>query len=205
MSAMIEQSSFICCCIADSMKKCRVFLQKSGKAFGVCCLIVLNYLSMTSAKLKDAARGYLYLRMPEDALAELARVPKRKPVDDEGGESLDLELLDLKLAAEMMAKNWNEAVTTSLLLCRRKPKKSRYFIHAAYCLHETGDTHKAKQILLSGPKELLEEPLFHYNMACYLAVLEKPDQAKHYLEKAIELDASLEQTALEDEDLEALH
>ena len=154
---------------------------------------------MTPSQFKEAARGYLFLNMPEDALAELAHID---PTSFEGAELQDMR--DLQLAAQMMCCRWNDAVSSSLRLCRQEPKNSRYFIHAAYCLHEIGDTMQAKQILLSGPKELLQEPLFHYNMACYLSVLEKPDQAKHYLERAITLDPELERTAEEDEDLEPL-
>ena len=141
----------------------------------------------------EAMRGYLFLEMPEDAIEELKFIPS-----DSMGHR---EVLDLKLASEMMAERWNEAIESAMELCRRFPRGSSYFIHAAYCLHEVGDTFQAKKVLLSGPKELLDEALFHYNMACYLAVLGNSIQAEHYLKTAIELDGALKKTALEDADL----
>lgn len=158
--------------------------------------IKISYLPMLPDKIKDAARGYLLLKMPIDALDELQRL---LPEDRQKSDTLDLYL-----AAQMMIEDWNAAADTGLRLCKLRPKQGRYFIHAAFCLHETGDTNQAKQILLSGPKELLDDPLFHYNMACYLAVLGNSNQAKHYLSKAIGLDTSLETTAGKDPDLQSV-
>ncbi len=148
---------------------------------------------MLSDKIKDAARGYLMLKMPKDALKELQNLPV---TERERSDSLDLHL-----AAQMMDEDWNKAADTGLRLCKSKPRQGHYFIHTAFCLHEIGDTNQAKQTLLSGPKELLDDPLFHYNMACYLAVLENLQQAQHYLTKAIQLDVSLKETASADPDL----
>jgi Flp pilus assembly protein TadD len=86
----------------------------------------------------------------------------------------------------------------------KEPKEARFFIHAAYCLHETGDTLAARDWLLRGPATLIEDPLFHYNIACYLAVLGDCKRAETHLERAFEMDASLRETAQEDTDLEAL-
>ena len=151
---------------------------------------------MLSDKIKDAARGYLMLKMPKDALTELQHLPV--------AERESLDSLDLYLAAQMMDEDWNTAADTGLRLCKSKPRKGHYFLHAAFCLHEIGDTNQAKQTLLSGPKELLDAPLFHYNMACYLAALENFQQAQHYLAKAIQLDASLRETASTDPDLKCI-
>ena len=145
---------------------------------------------------KEAVRGYLFLEMPQEALLEIHSLSERERVTQ--------EVLDLTLAAQMMKKDWSEASSTAALLCKIDPESSRYFIHAAYCFHEVGDTEKAKQMLLGGPKELMDEPLFHYNMACYLAILDQPKNAQHYLDKSFELDSSLRKVAAEDEDLKAL-
>lgn len=148
---------------------------------------------MTEERHKEAARGYLFLKMPEEALLEITSLPEDIKAKQ--------EVLDLSLAAEMMLEDWNSAAATATLLCKIDPSQTRYFIHAAYCWHEVGDTEKAKQLLLSGPKELMDEPLFHYNMACYLAILDQPDNALHYLNKSFELDETLKQVACDDSDL----
>jgi Flp pilus assembly protein TadD len=104
----------------------------------------------------------------------------------------------------MEAERWNAAADTGRLLCMKEPKEPRFFIHAAYCLHETGDTLAARDWLMKGPAALMGDPLFHYNLACYLAVLGERKRAKSHLNRAFELDETLKETAQADTDLEAL-
>ncbi len=143
-----------------------------------------------------AALGWLELGLPEEALSELAALSAR--------ERMRRHALELRLLAEMEARRWNAAADTGRLLCIKEPKEPRFFIHAAYCLHETGDTLAARDWLLKGPAALIEDPLFHYNLACYLAVLGERKRAKSHLERAFEMDASLRESAREDSDLDAL-
>lgn len=140
--------------------------------------------------------GYLQLEMPTDALAELAQFP--------GVERRGEGYQELLLAAQMMEKRWNAASETARLLCAKQPRRKHYFIHAAFCLHETGDTFAARNWLMRGPKSLFKDPLFHYNMGCYSAVLGEKDKAKGYLERAFDLDGSLREVAVADSDLVGL-
>ncbi len=140
-----------------------------------------------------AAEGYLGLQMAEDAILELECLPE---VSLE--ESRSQELL---LAACMMSKRWNDAADIARMLCHKFPTRGRYFIHAAYCLHETGDSLAAKDLLIGGPKSLLKHALFHYNMGCYHAVLGDHSTAQRYVLKAFELDESLRLVSRTDSDL----
>ena len=88
--------------------------------------------------------------------------------------------------------------------CLINHKEKSYFIHAAYCLHEIGKTKAALRQLLNGPVTLIKDPLYHYNLACYHAVLGELDQAKACYEQSILLDPDLKKTALEDKDLQSL-
>lgn len=151
---------------------------------------------MESLGIMRAALGWLELGLPEEALSELSSLTAR--------ERMRRHALELRLLAEMEAHRWNAAADTGRLLCIKEPKEPRFFIHAAYCLHETGDTLAARDWLLKGPAALIEDPLFHYNLACYLAVLGERKRAKSHLERAFEMDASLRDSALDDRDLDAL-
>lgn len=142
------------------------------------------------------ALGWLELGLPEECLEELAAMPPR--------DRMRRQALELKLFAEMRASRWNAGADTGRLLCMREPREPRFFIHAAYCLHETGDTHAARNWLMTGPTELIEDPLFHYNLACFNAVLGKNGQARSHLQRAISMDDSLRDVALADEDLAGL-
>ncbi|MFC4993300.1 TPR end-of-group domain-containing protein [Rubritalea tangerina] len=141
----------------------------------------------------QAAEGYLQLEMPGEAMHELVQLPR--------GVREKFHAKELELAAEMMQKHWNRGADLARELCQLKPHKRAYFLHAAFCLHETGDTLAAKSFLMSGPKSLMKDALFHYNMACYSAVLEDPVEAQRYLRQAFELDPSLRETAKTDKDL----
>lgn len=151
---------------------------------------------MDDLRILRSALGWLELGLPEEALSELTALPAR--------DRMRRHALELRLLAEMEALHWNAAADTGRLLCLKEPKEARFFIHAAFCLHETGDTLAARDWLLRGPATLIEDPLFHYNIACYLAVLGDRKRAESHLERAFEMDASLKDSAQEDTDLEAL-
>ncbi|BCX48489.1 hypothetical protein HAHE_23970 [Haloferula helveola] len=142
------------------------------------------------------ALGWLELGLPEEALQELEGLTAR--------DRMRRQALELKLVAQMKAGRWNAGADTGRLLCMREPKEPRFFIHAAYCLHETGDTVAARNWLMTGPSALIEDPLFHYNIACYHAVLGERKQARSHLRRAFSMDASLRRRAREDDDLTVL-
>ena len=144
----------------------------------------------------QAALGWLELGLPEDAIQELQSLSPK--------ERMRREALELKLVAEMKAGRWNAGADTGRLLCLRDPKEPRFFIHAAYCLHETGDTLAARNWLMTGPSDLIHEPLFHYNIACYHAVLGQSRQARSHLLRAFSMDRALREIAIKDKDLAAL-
>ncbi|MGJ8671847.1 TPR end-of-group domain-containing protein [Rubritalea sp.] len=144
----------------------------------------------------SAAEGYLQLEMPKEAMDELSSLPQKVRLGQHAAE--------LELAAEMMQQHWNRGVDIAQALCRLKPNKKSYYLHAGYCLHETGDTLAAKSFLMSGPKSLMKDALFHYNMGCYSAVLGDPEEAQRHLRQAFGLDSSLRETAKNDKDLAGL-
>lgn len=145
----------------------------------------------------NAARGWLQLGLPEEALRELEGLAAK--------ERMRASALEIRLQAQMDAGHWNAGADTGKLLCLREPSEARFFLKAAYCLHETGDTEAARQWLLSGPAELIEDPRFHYNLACYHAVLGEVGPAESHLRRALDMDESLRQPAAEDEDLASLN
>jgi len=148
---------------------------------------------MVVMKTLRAASGWLELGLADEALAELRDLPTHHQTGQQA--------LELRLHAEMECESWNPAADTARLLCLKEPTEPEFFIHAAFCLHETGDTLAACNWLLRGPKTLFEMPTFHYNLACYLWVLGEGDRARDHLSQAFGLDASLRDDALFDRDL----
>jgi Flp pilus assembly protein TadD len=139
------------------------------------------------------ASGWLELGLPDGALEELCLLPHHQ--------QSHREVLELKLQAQMESTTWNAAADTARLLCSKQPANADYFLHAAYCLHETGDTLAARNQLLRGPKALLAMPHFHYNIACYLWTLGEHARARTHLSQAIAMDESYRESALTDRDL----
>jgi tetratricopeptide (TPR) repeat protein len=148
---------------------------------------------MLTKQIIRAASGWLELGMPEDALNEIKGLPK-----DHLGEKI---VLELRLAAEMALQKWQEAAETAKLLCMEAVDEPDFFLSAAFCLHELGETDEARKWLLRGPEVLSEMAVFHYNMACYLWTLGEKERAHNHLSKAFDMDESFKESALHDKDL----
>ncbi len=160
------------------------------------CAVVrdlLEVMAMVTKQVLRAASGWLELGMPDDALEELGSLPEA-----EMGEK---KALELKLSAEMAKEDWNAGAVTAGRLCVQAVDDPDYFLSAAFCLHETGDTEAARKCLLTGPAVLHEMPVFHYNMACYLWTLGEGEPAKGHLARAVEMDEGFLDAAKVDRDL----
>ncbi|MES2475390.1 MAG: hypothetical protein V4640_06395 [Verrucomicrobiota bacterium] len=148
---------------------------------------------MVVTKMLRAAAGWLELGLADEALIELQALPP------------DVQVLrgplELKLAAQMAQGQWNSGSETARLLCIKAEDEPEFFLRAAYCLHETGDTLAACNQLLKGPKTLFDMAVFHYNLACYLWTLGEGDRARDHLKQAIAMDETFLESALEDRDL----
>ena len=143
-----------------------------------------------------AVEGYLELGMVDAAAEELDAVnPHHSPHP---------EVREVLLSLQMRQEKWAAAVTTGRLLCRECPDEALPFIQTAYCLHELGETGEALRTLRQGPETLQEDAVYHYNAACYLAVLGHMKEAKSSLQTAMALDESLREYADTDPDLAAL-
>lgn len=141
----------------------------------------------------NAASGWLDLGLPDEALAELEALP----LEDRSNR----RALELKLSAQMENESWNPASETARLLCLKAADEPEFFLRAAFCLHETGDTLAACNWLLRGPKSLFEMAIFHYNLACYLWTLGEANRARSHLRQAIAMDQTFLDAALSDRDL----
>jgi predicted Zn-dependent protease len=148
---------------------------------------------MLTKQIIRAASGWLELGMPADALNEIKSLPKEH--------SEDKIVLELRLAAEMALQDWKHAAETAKLLCMEAVDEPDFFLSAAFCLHELGETDEARKWLLRGPDVLSEMAVFHYNMACYLWTLGEKERAHNHLAQAFEMDESFKESARFDKDL----
>ncbi len=152
---------------------------------------------MLTKQILRAASGWLELGMPDDALNELKNLPQEN--------RCERTAMELRLAAEMALKNWKDAAETAKSLCIESVDDPHHFLHAAFCLHELGETLEAKKWLQRGPEILSEMALFHYNMACYLWTLGEKERAHNHLNQAFNMDDSFRESARFDKDLVGMH
>ncbi|MGI9172437.1 MAG: TPR end-of-group domain-containing protein [Chthoniobacterales bacterium] len=115
------------------------------------------------------------------------------------------EVLQVRLHHLMRRKKWPEALRISRVLCRVAPDCSTGFLHAGFCLHQLGKTAEAKSLLCTGPRTLLKEPIYYYNMGCYEALLGNVTDAYEHLRISFRMDSSFRELAKRDPDLHVLH
>lgn len=144
----------------------------------------------------DAARGYCELNLPDLAWDELE--PLRGPLGHVP------EVIETELMLLMQQRRWTEAYALARQMQERLPGHPAGWLQASFCLHETGRTREALERLVSGPRSLRDEPLFHYNCGCYLAVLGHLEEARQALLRAFKMNAEFRENARTDPDLIAL-
>lgn len=114
------------------------------------------------------------------------------------------DVLETRLFIFMRAARWRDALRIARRLCELFRDQAGGYIHAAFCLHELGETRAARSMLLSGPASLSSEPTYHYNLACYECALGNYEVARAHLETSVQMDRKFRDFAKTDPDLEVL-
>ncbi len=143
-----------------------------------------------------AVAGYMELGLPDLALEELEQL-----------HPADLALVsvrELRLAVLIQLKRWNEAVVAGHVLCADAPECRGAWLHTAFALHELGRTRDACSLMLGVAELMSSDPLYHYNLGCYLAVLGDHQNAEVSLRAAFAARPSLREHARTDRDLASL-
>ena len=147
-------------------------------------------------RLLVAAQGYSELGLPDLALDELRLIT---------GEAVnDPVVVETRLSVLMQAKRYPDALPVAKQLCELCPDRTAGFIHVAFCMHELGNTGAARDLLVNGPQALKAEATYHYNLACYEAVLGNVQQARAHLDVSFAMDKKLRDYAHTDPDLAVL-
>lgn len=151
---------------------------------------------ITRERILSAATGYVELGLPDMAWVELD--------DLSNGDRLHPDVQEFILSLLVRENRWEEAVAAGRPLCTDPATPPAIFIHTAFALHELGQTDQARATLLAGPDSLHSDPLYHYNMACYLAIGGEFQDAEVCLRTAFQMDPKLRVHAQTDPDLHGL-
>jgi tetratricopeptide (TPR) repeat protein len=144
-----------------------------------------------------AALGYLELGMFDEAVDELHCLPVER-LGHPG-------ILQLESTIHIRGGHYEQALEISTHLCQVSPENPSPWLDKAFCLHELSRTSEARECLLHGPPCLKSEATYYYNLACYETQLGSMDTARHYLEKAITMEARFLRASKNDPDLAPLY
>jgi Flp pilus assembly protein TadD len=148
----------------------------------------------------NAALGWLGLGRRDDARAELERI------------SLALQehpdVLEAWWMLHAEERQWQTALEVARKILRVAPDRSSGWLHHAYALRRTpgGNLEQANEALKPAAKKFPHEPIISYNLACYACQLQRLDEARSWLCRALQLGGreQVKRMALEDGDLEPL-
>ncbi|MEM9400342.1 MAG: tetratricopeptide repeat protein [Verrucomicrobiota bacterium] len=144
----------------------------------------------------DAAKGYLALGMPDDAMDEIKSLDfthRYKP-----------EVLELTVAIHMSQKRWMNGLVLARALCDRFPMSGKPFLLTALCLDSLDRTEEARNVLLSAPSSLRNKAELHYNLSRFESKLGNESSARRYLKRALEINPDLKAKAITDLNLSFL-
>ena len=146
------------------------------------------------------AAGYLELGMHDESEAVLNDLP--------ADQREMAEAFTIRIVLAIEREDWVDGLTQSERAMALHPDHLSFHIHHAYALHELGYTLEAFACLERVALDPGEEPprlaTYHYNQACYAAVLGSAKLAMDQLHEAFSHDPRLRKSALAEPDLATL-
>lgn len=146
--------------------------------------------------LLQSALGYLHLGLFEDATEELEALPAELKTSR--------EVLAIRADIFSQAGSWESMREIASVLVRNWPDDAGHWISLAYATRRCRDIGEAESILLTASERHDDEPLIHFNLACYAAQTGKFEAARKSLARAIALDEKIRELAIDDPDLDPL-
>lgn len=147
-------------------------------------------------RMLEAAEGYLYLRMPHEALAELNRVEPR--------ERNRPSVMRGRVRVLLHLKRWQDAESLSSKGRELHPDETEFVVQRAFALHQLRKINEPVEALSVAPEWLRRTGILHYNLACYEAQLGDLTTARQCIDTAFQLNAAFKKNARRDPDLAGL-
>ena len=114
------------------------------------------------------------------------------------------EALALRIAIYRGLEKWELMQEIAKRLTEFQPDEVQWPISLAYATRRADSIQAAKEVLLNAEPKFPKAAAIKYNLACYFCQTGEIQNAKNYLQKAIEIDLNWRLAALEDEDLKLL-
>ena len=114
------------------------------------------------------------------------------------------EVLGARVNLYMTAKKWDTAAAVASHLVKVRPENADWWISLAYAVRRTDCVENAEAILLREQAIHPKVALIAFNLAFYVSVTGRMEEAKAEPRHAIALDKDVRRLAIDDEDLEPL-
>jgi predicted Zn-dependent protease len=144
----------------------------------------------------QAADGYLYLGMANEALAELDSIDLEKQGDT--------AVLLARVRVLLHMKRWATAEALTRRCITAFPSVEEFTVQRAFALHQMKKGNEAMDVILAAPEWIRRTGIIHYNLACYEARLGDLTMARRCIDVAIQMNAAMKRNAKVDPDLQAL-
>jgi Flp pilus assembly protein TadD len=152
--------------------------------------------SIETQRALNAADGYLYFNLLDEALEELGVIPDT--------EQKDSPVLLARIRLLLHKKEWRSAELLSAQGSGLHPDEGEFTVQRAFALHQMDKDEKAEQVLMAAPDWIRRTGILHYNLACYEARLGDLSTARQCIDTAIQINAGIKKSARVDPDLQSL-
>jgi hypothetical protein len=152
--------------------------------------------SVETQRALNAADGYLYFNLLDEALAELSDVPT--------SEQEESAVMLARIRLLLHKREWRSAEVLSAQGSGLHPEEGEFTVQRAFALHQMDKSEKAEQVLQSAPDWIRRTGILHYNLACYEARLGDISAARQCIDTAIQINAGIKKSARMDPDLKSL-
>jgi tetratricopeptide (TPR) repeat protein len=147
-------------------------------------------------RLLDEAEGYLMLDLPGRSLQILDSRPDWT--------TMQFEACLLKGEALRCLERYREALKPLEIAATLRPSDMRIALALGWCYKRTNRLAQAIDSLQRALREHPDEPLLHYNLACYWSVARNSSKALGALTTALDLDPDLRSLIAEEPDFDHL-
>jgi tetratricopeptide (TPR) repeat protein len=142
-------------------------------------LMVTMTIPARIARRLEAARGYLLLEMPDQALAEL------NEIDDRTFTEFEWHLLK---GEALRGRGDFRAAITAFQRCQRiRLDTLDVLMGLAWCYKRTDQLHKSIEAMHQAYLSHRDEPIVLYNLSCYYALADNKEQALSWLGRALRM------------------
>jgi len=148
----------------------------------------------------SAAEGWMELGNSAEARAELDSITA--PFQNHP------HVLEVRWAVCAQEQNWPAALKAARGLLQAAPERSSGWLHQAYSLRRVpeGGLQAAWDVLFPAMGKFPKDAIIPYNLACYACLLQRLDDARDLVKRAIKVAGRdhIRQMALSDSDLQPL-